>query len=219
MGNVWQETRCSQSCIQHISTGIFISILLVSFLRWSITLVLPSMWLLLQEPQGWRRRRERHLLQRPLHLQLGEPLRGQLPPGNSHLWSCQSSVTPPRQGPNPGQATEKGARHYAPTVWTATEEWLTAHSYSQLPRHQHVQEKACEREANRRGGAGKVHSRFPQDQDPREISREEVHVAGWPAEEVSPLSMEKGCKEGTHKRPRISLRVFLIMTFAAKSSF
>lgn len=81
---------------------ILAPLLLVFLSRWSISLVLPSMWLLLQEPQGGRRRRERHLLQRAHHLQLGKPVWGQLPPGNSYLWSSQSSVTSSYQGPNPG---------------------------------------------------------------------------------------------------------------------
>lgn len=81
---------------------ILAPLLLVFLSRWSVTLVLPSMWLLLQEPQGGRRRGERHLLQRAHHLQLGEPVWGQLSPGNSYLRSSQSSVTPSYQGPHPG---------------------------------------------------------------------------------------------------------------------
>lgn len=179
--------------------------LVLSLSRWPIPLVLPSMWLLLQEPQGRRRGRERHLLQRALHLQLWEPVRSQLSPGNSHLRPGQPPVTPPRQRPNPWQAAEKGPHRHAPAVRTAAEEWLAAHAYGELPRHQHLQEKAGKREADGRGGAGKVHSRLPQDQDPREVPREEVHVAGRPVEKVPPLSQDTGSR---HMRPRISLQVF-----------
>lgn len=81
---------------------LILVLLLVLLSRWSITLVLPSMRLLLQEPQGWRRRWKRHLLQRALHFQLRESVRSQLSPGNGHLRSSQSSVTSSYQGPNPG---------------------------------------------------------------------------------------------------------------------
>lgn len=173
--------------------------LVLSLSRWSITLVLPSMWPLLQEPQGWRRGREWHLLQRALHLQLWEPVRSQLSPGDRHLRAGQPPVTPSHQRANPGQAAEKGPCRRAPTVRTSAKEWLAAHAYSKLPRHQQLQEEASEREVDSWGGAGKVHSRLPEDQDPREVPWEEVHVAGRPAEKVPPLSQETGLREQTHE--------------------
>lgn len=189
--------------------------LVLSLSRWSLTLVLPSMWLLLQEPQGRRRGRERHLLQRALHLQLWEPVRGQLSTGNSHPRPGQPPVTPPRQCSNPRQAAEKGPHRHDPAVLTAAEEWLAAHAHGELPRHQHLQEKAGEREADGRGGAGKVHSRLPQDQDPREVPWEEVHVAGRPAAKVPPLSRKTGQREQTQKA-KDQFTCFLIRTFATK---
>lgn len=142
------------------------------------------MRLLLQKPQG--RRRERHLLQRPLHLQLREPVGGRLPAGHRHLWASQP---PSRPRPDPGQAAQEGSRRHAPAVRAPAEERPVAHAHGQLPRHQ-LQEAAGEGEADGGGGAGEVHPRFPQDQDSGEVPRKEVHVAGGPAEEVSRLRQD-----------------------------
>lgn len=187
----------------------------LSLSRWFITLVLPSMRLLLQKPQGRWRGREWHLLQRALHLQLWEPVRSQLSPGDGHLRPSQPPVTPSRQRPNPGQAAKKGPRRHAPTVRAEAEERLAAHAYGKLPRHQQLQEEASEREVDGWGGAGKVHSRLQEDQDPRTVSWEEVHVAGWPAEKVPPLSQERGLRGQTYKAKH-QFTSFLIMTFATK---
>lgn len=145
------------------------------------------MRLLLQKPQ--RRRRERHLLQRPLHLQLREPVGGRLPAGHRHLWAGQPPVAPSHPRPDPGQGAEEGPRGHAPAVRAPAEERPAAHAHGQLPRHQ-LQEAAGEGEADGGGGAGEVHRRFPQDQDSGEVPGEEVHVAGGPAEEVPPLRQD-----------------------------
>lgn len=179
-----------------------------------VALVLPSVRLLLQEPQGRRRGRERHLVQRALHLQLREPVGGRLPAGDGDLRAGQPPVTPPR--PNPGQAAEKGPGGHAAALRTAAQEWLAAHAHGELPRHQHdVQEEGGQREADGRGGVGKVHSRLPKDQDPREVPREEVHVAGRPAEKVPRVSQDTGPGVQTHEA-KDQFTCFLIRTFATK---
>lgn len=163
--------------------------------RWALALVLPSVRLLLQKPQG--RWRERHLLQRPLHLQLREPIRSRLPAGHRHPWAGQPPVAPspsrPRPRPDPGQAAEEGRRCHAPAVRAPAKERPAAHAHGQLPRHE-LQEAAGEGEADGGGGAGEVHRRFPQDQDSGEVPGEEVHVAGGPAEKVPPLRQDRRCR-------------------------
>lgn len=57
-----------------------------------------------------------------------------------------------------------------------------------------------------------MHSRLPQDQDPGEVPREEVHVAERPAAKVPPLSQAAGPRGQTHEA-KDQFTCFLITTF------
>ncbi len=156
------------------------------FSRWPVSLVISTLRLLLQGSQRWRRRWEWNLLQWTVHLQLREPLRGQLPARYRHPWAGQ----PTDARANVGQASQERPRSASPAaaaVRAASQERPTPDTHRKLPWHQHLQEAASERKVDCGRGAGEVHPGLPQDQDSRAISWAQVHVASRPPAQIPSL--------------------------------
>lgn len=68
--------------------------------RWTLQVVILTLWLLLQEPQKWARGGEWHFPEWPLHFLLWEPVRGQFPPRDYYLWPCGPTGQHPDAGPS-----------------------------------------------------------------------------------------------------------------------
>lgn len=125
--------------------------------RRTFSVVVLSLWLLLQEPQKRARGRERHILQRPLHVLFRDPVRGQFPSRNRDLRAREPAL----QHPDAGPAGAERAGSHAAAGGDAPQDW-----HAPCENLWSAGARGCEKESEQgeddsRAGAGEMYPRLP----------------------------------------------------------
>lgn len=130
-----------------------------SFSRWALKVVIISLWLLLQEPQKWAWGRERHFLQRALHILFWDAVGSQFPSRNCDLWPRQSTFQHSDAGPSPAQRTSS----HAAAGRNAPQDWHDPSENLRGPWARGCEEESQQGEDDSGAGAGEMHPGFPPD--------------------------------------------------------